>query len=153
MRPHDLLVKRFWLRVNSTRIWDSAMSRSYAHFWSFCSWGHSSRHELDLANISDVASGQFLRSRSHRQYRDCAPIMGCAVSRSHVFGLLRARVHSAQVPMTWESRVTSSITWAILELRKQKNPSGTQGLWCSVGLDRESRINLLPMQRLSYTPL
>ena len=58
----------------------------YCPFLEFYSWGHSSRHELDLANISDVASGQFLRSRLHRQYRDREQLLGSAVSHSHVFG-------------------------------------------------------------------
>ena len=41
-------VKDFRLHVILTRVRDSAMSRSYAHFWSFYSWDHSSRHELVL---------------------------------------------------------------------------------------------------------
>ena len=32
-------------------IWGSAMSQSDAHFWSFYSWGHSLRHELDPVSI------------------------------------------------------------------------------------------------------
>ena len=70
MRPHDLLVMEFWLHFILMRIQDLAMSRSYAHFWSFYSWDHSLHHGPDPVSISPVESGQFLRSRSHRQYRD-----------------------------------------------------------------------------------
>ena len=123
-------------------------------FLEFLLLGHSSRHELDLANIIDVASGQFLRSRSYRQYRDRAQITLCAVLRTNVFGLWRVRTCPSHVPMTWESRVTSSITWAIRKWRKQGISSGKFCTWCSVGLDRESRMNLLPVQRFFlYSPL
>ncbi len=101
-----------------TRHRDSAMSRSYARFWSFYSWGLSSRHEPDLANIHDVASGQFLRSQLHRQYRDRERLTGCAVSHSHVFGRWRVRTCPTRVPVTWESRVTSSMTLKLHVLAK-----------------------------------
>ncbi len=149
MGPHDSLVKNFWSYVILRCIRDSAMSRSYAHFWSLYSWDHSLNHELDPTNISAIACGQCLWSQSHRQYRNCAQITVCAVLRSHVFGLLRICTSPTHVSVTWESCVTSSITWAILMWHKQKNSSWTPCLWCSVGLDRESRI----MQRLFYTPL
>ncbi len=118
MRPHDSLVKNFWLHVILTRIWDSAMSRSYAHFWSLFSWDHSSRHELDPVSRIPVANGQFLRSRLRRQYRDCAQLTGSAVSHSHVLGWWHVRTCPTRVPVTWESRVTSSITLKLHVLAK-----------------------------------
>ena len=135
------------------RIWGLAMSRSYAHFWSLYSWDHSSCHKLDPVNISAIMSGQFLQSWLHRQYHNHAQITDCAVLHSHVFGGWRIRTCPMHVPVTWESRVTSSITWEILTWRQQKSSSWTPCLWCSVGLDHESRINLLPVQRFLYSPL
>ncbi len=122
-------------------------------FLSLYSWYWSLHHGLDPVSISPVESGQFLRSQSHRQYRDRAQITVCAILRSHVFGLLCICTCPTHVPMTWESCVTSSITWAILAWHTQKNSSWTPCSWCSVGLDRKSQINLLPMQTFFYTPL
>ena len=60
--PMTNLSINFLILRHMTRIWDSAMSRSYAHFWSLYSWDHSSRHELDPVSRIPVANGQFLRS-------------------------------------------------------------------------------------------
>ena len=92
MRPHDLLVKNFWLHVILMHIWDSAMSRSYALFSCVYSWDWSLLHGLDHVSLCPVASGQFVRSRSLRLHRNRASTMGCAVSHSHVCGLLRTCV-------------------------------------------------------------
>ena len=78
MWPHDLLVMKFWLHVILTCIRDSAMSQSYAHFWSLYSWDQSSHHRLDPVSISLLQAVFLLRSWSHRQYRDCAQSTGCA---------------------------------------------------------------------------
>ncbi len=47
----------------------------------------SSHHGLDPVSISPVASSQFLKLRLLRLYHDSTSTMGCAVLRSHVFGL------------------------------------------------------------------
>ena len=129
------------------RFRDSAMSQSYAQFWSLYSGDHSSRHKLDPVSRIPVANGQFLRSRLHRQYRDRAKITGCDVSHSHVFGRWRVRTCPTHVPVTSASHVTSSVTWAIRAWRKHVISSAKFCTWCSVGLDRESQMNLLPVQR------
>ena len=85
------------------RIRDSAMSRSYAHFCSFYSRGHSSRHELDHVSIIQSRAVNFC---------NCDRIGNIAIGvvlHSYVFKRWRVRTSPTHVPVTWESRVTSSL--------------------------------------------
>ena len=80
MRPHDLLVKNFWLHVILMHIWDLALPQSYAFLWSFYSWDHSLHHGRDQVILKPVPSGQFC----NRNHTGCIAIV--QVLRSVPYG-------------------------------------------------------------------
>ena len=174
-----------------TWIWGSVTPRSYAHFWSFYSWGHVLHYGLDHISLSLLWAVFLLRSWSHRQYRDrtqtkgfaAAMILGCfALDRidravpyhaSVVSGyslpvcinqpmpyqaalLLQAILHSCML-CAWSRDLGVSFDpksclgntpETCTKIHRETNCSR-----CSIGLECESQMNLLPVQWFFNTPL
>ena len=122
IHPHDLLVMKFWLNVILTCIRDSAMSWSYALFWSFCSWDHSSHNGLDPVS-SVFCERSFCYNRNCTSNITIEPQLRAVPYCISMFWAIM-RIFLMHVPVTWESHVTSSLLWAILAWRKHKNELG-----------------------------
>ena len=151
MCPHDLLVTNFWLHVILMHIWDLALPRPYAFLWSFYSWDHSLHHGWDQVSLKPIASGQFC-NRNHTGCIAIVQLLRAVPYGAPMFLGCHALMYAQHI-LPW----VGSLAWPQVDLGLISQWKKFIGIlkcsWCSIGLDHESQINLLPVQRfLLYSP-